>query len=172
MYKVGDEVFVKGEIVEVIKDVPYPIKVEVCCTTVPLLFTEEELFTVRKTYEQGLADAWELAKKIAKMSYDECRDIFGKGGFHLVAYGFTVEEALAKIEAYEKKENEIKVGDEVIHETDSTKRQFFVTYIGGNMISGIEKNGDTHGFSFPNQYIRKTGKHIDIEEFLKQLREQ
>lgn len=170
MFKVGDEVFIKAEVKDDDGYGKKQIEIKGIDGLLPVWFEVYELIPADKTYEQGLADAWNLAKKILNMKLDVAAEVFDSTRLFDVMDKFTPQEALAKIEAYEK-EKEIKVGDEVIHETDSTKCQFVVTYIGGNMISGIEKNGDTYGFSFPNQYIRKTGKHIDIESLLRQIGE-
>lgn len=70
-----------------------------------------------KTYEQGSADAWKLAKKIYDMNCDAIEEIFGvKGGFYEVIRNFTFEDCRDKIEAYEK-EKKIKVGN-IVKVTD------------------------------------------------------
>jgi len=118
---------------------------------------------IEKTYEEGLADAWELAKKIAKMSCDECRDIFGKGGFHLVAYGFTVEEALAKIEAYEqgKEAKDFKIGDEVImlDYHNRTMKGCVVGFYTDESFYVADKNGGI--CEWEKDRLTKTGVHYD-----------
>ncbi len=122
-------------------------------------------------YNKGLEDAWELAKKIYDMKCDNIEEILGvRGGFYGVIDGLSCEEALAKIEAYER-EKEIKVGDEVKHDIVERADMFVVTSISKGMIRGVDKNGVTHSFTFPNQYIKKTGKHIDIEGLLRQIGE-
>lgn len=115
MFKVGDEVFVKGSIVEIEND-----EYDACPVAVGFdkgrseWYAEEELIPANKTYEQGLADAWALAKKIYDMKEDAIEKVFGItgmiGGFWNVVREMTPEEALAKIEAYEK-EKEIKPTD-------------------------------------------------------------
>lgn len=172
MFKVGDEVFVKGSIVEIENDEydAYPVAVGFDKGRSEW-YAEEELIPVGKTYEQGIADAWELAKKVYNMKIADIDEIFGvNGGFYEVMRDFSIEEALAKISEYER-EKEIKVGDEVVHGCEGLETKFFVTYIDYHSIKGIEKNGDTHFFTFPNQYIKKSGKHIDIESLLKEIGE-
>lgn len=113
MYKVGDEVLIKGEVIEVMNDVPYPVRVRLGSDNGGLVFTNDEVCyaeKIVKTYEMGLKDAWELANKIYDMKCDAIEEIFGvKGGFYEVIKNFTFEDCRDKIEAYEKK-NEIKVG--------------------------------------------------------------
>lgn len=129
-----------------------------------------------KNYEQGLADAWELAKKIGApidfggISNAELYKVFGTHCVSDVFGKMTYEEALTKIEVYEKGK-EIKVGDEVIHEVDGFRTKFFVTYLNENQIKGFDKTGDTHYYTMPNRYIKKTGRHINVEGFLKQIEE-
>lgn len=118
MFKVGDEVLVKGEVVEVAKDVTYPIGIRFRCATVPMLFTEDELNLSTKTYEMGLKDAWELAKKILygiDRQLIEILELNVEPAFFDLTHKRAIinehapEEVLAKIKAYEK-EKEIKVG--------------------------------------------------------------
>lgn len=129
----------------------------------------------QKTYTQGLADAWGLAKKIVctkgGMPYNEIEAIFGSGcAVEDILLHITAEEALAKIEAYER-EGVIKLGDEVVHSCDGYKTKFYVTYLNASQIKGIDKDGNTHYYTLPNRHTKKTGKHIDIESFLKQIGE-
>ena len=57
------------------------------------------------SYANGLNDAWELAKKIYRMSEKEKYEVFGVpvAFTYDILCEFTVEEALAKIEEYEKR---------------------------------------------------------------------
>lgn len=170
MYKVGDEVLVKGEIVSVDEEVPYPVEVRVCACSLPLCFTEEELKLATKTYEQGLADAWELAKKIVLkaekggFNYDDFVRIFGIGDYTTLFEKMTVEEALAKIEAYEK-EKEIKVGDVVRCESHIC----VVTHLVHNNAYVMWDDGSNGCYKLND--LKKTGKHIDIELLLRQIGE-
>lgn len=111
-YKAGDEVFIRATVEKVTDDYVR-------------IYAEgygERSFSLanapveHKTYESGLEDAWELAKKIVLkaekggFNYDDFVRIFGIGYYTTLFEKMTVEEALAKIEAYEK-EKEIKVND-------------------------------------------------------------
>lgn len=111
MFKVGDEVSVMGEIVAVNGN-GVVVKAHYFGEA---YFDNSNIDVLGKTYSQGLADAWELAKKIAlPIAYGgitsmEMKKIFGESDHCLLLKNFTAAEALAKIEAYEK-EKEIKVG--------------------------------------------------------------
>lgn len=173
MFKVGDEVLIKGK-VENVEGYGAVIFVGGLGKA---FFKEEELIPVDKTYEQGLADAWELAKKIVcheeqgGMSIPCFSAIFDEYmTVEEVLASLTAEEALAKIEAYEK-EKEIKVGDEVIVCTMSGSefdavvtckydKEADVMYKGGNVANHV-----------PLRLLKKTGKHIDIESLLRQIGE-
>lgn len=169
MYKVGDEVLIKGEVIEVMNDVPYPVRVRLGSDNGGLVFTNDEVCyadKIVKTYEQGSADAWNLLKKVYDMKCETIEQIFGvEGGFWDVIRDFTYEEALAKIEAYEK-EKGIKVGD-VVEGLSGYKA--VVTVIGRDRIQVMFDDG-SHTEWNPKD-SKKTGKHIDIESLLRQIGE-
>jgi len=134
----------------------------------------------KKAYEKGLADAWELARKIA-LSTDmvETARIFIASNICGIeqkklfedVFALTPQEALAKLEAYEESKV-IKVGDEIA--------------VVGNAIKGyvIEKSQECEDFYvvlitnykdfrtaiYNKTVIEKTGRHIDIEHILEQIR--
>ena len=172
MYKVGDKVLVKAT-VEKVTDDYVRIYAEGYGER---SFGFDNAPVEHKTYEQGLADAWELARKIATETKDggiPCDDMcvmFGTDIIPIIFEKFTFKDCLAKIEAYEK-EKEIKVGDEVVHGEGSFQTKFTVTFFESNKVEGFDKNGNTHSFCYPNPYIKKTGKHIDIESLLRQIGE-
>lgn len=111
MYKVGDEVLIKARI----RDIRWAEMMYVCeLVTNPdvcIRFkSPSECIVADKTYADGLKDAWELAKKLESMPLEELKKVFGVCGFYSVVKQYKIEEALAKIEAYEM-EKEIKVND-------------------------------------------------------------
>lgn len=107
-YKVGDEVLVKGK-VEVVDGVKFPVVL--IAGLGEAAFPESELTIGNKTYEQGLADAWSLARRLYEMDKNERRNILGYVDYANLMEFVTPNEALAKIEAYEKRE--IKVNSVV-----------------------------------------------------------
>lgn len=72
-------------------------------------------------YNKGLEAAWELARKLYNLGFNDTRkEIFGeKYGLSIdIIKDFSVDEVAAKIKEYEEKQAkdaEIKVGDEVIY---------------------------------------------------------
>lgn len=167
-YKVGDEVYVKGTIKEIVNGVMYPFHVEFA-EMEHGHFLRKELYKADKNYEQGLADAWELAKKIYDMKCDAIEEIFGvKGGFYEVIRNFTFEDCRDKIEAYEK-EKEIEVGDVVKFEGLHEEKYGVVLVRRCGTVNGIRADGTP--FSWNKNDCTKTGKHIDIESLLKEIGE-
>ena len=117
-FKAGDEVFIKAEITDVsgyeCSERPYFVAPDIYSVN---WVSEDKIILMDKTYEDGLKDAWELAKKILKnRKPDEICELFnclGVTSTHEIFENLTAAEALAKIEAYEKEKSEIKVGDVV-----------------------------------------------------------
>lgn len=175
-YKAGDKVSIKATVENVSDDIVRIYAEGYGERSFNLEYAPIE----QKTYEQGLADAWELAKKIYDTTHADRNKIFGMdnscNGIKNVFEMFTPQEALAKIEAYEK-EKEIKVGDEVFPFVDlqddsmknDKKNYGVVTGIYPNMYQVLMKNGDC--CDFIKEKCEKTGKHIDIEGILKQIGE-
>ena len=166
-YKVGDEVLVKGSIVKIECE-----EYDACPVAVGFdkgrseWYAEEELIPVDKTYTKGLADAWELAKKVFEMSYKDRADIFDSTNYSAILGHMTAEETLAKIEAYEK-EKEIKVGD-VVSISDGTK-SVVIDQNEDDAFLVLTENGCVE--CYKAKYLRKTGKHIDIESLIRQIGE-
>jgi hypothetical protein len=150
-----------------------------------IMLTEEERAEIhndRKTYEQGLTDAWEVLRKLQKMPCTEfyklfpCCEGMGNAITELIRR-MTPSEAIAKIKAYEdeqqKIEREIKVGDEVVENGDISKRGV-VTYIkltgGGNLYNVLWDDGRSCGYY--KKGIKKTDRHFpQVEELLKAMKD-
>ena len=166
-YKVGDEVLIKGRILVVDHtDRDYPYEVRIDEKSIENLWISEDMIAESKTYAQGLADAWELAKKILNMKIDVAVEVFDCTRLFDVMDKFNPEEALAKLESYEK-EKEIKVGDVVSFE-DETKA-LVVDEALEKAVFVFTENGCVE--KWDRTLLKKTGKHIDIESLLKQIGE-
>lgn len=132
--------------------------------------------TDKEAYNKGLNDAWELVRKLTVYNYreggydsEEIHRIYGTGNLFQIFKNYTLQEVLAKLETYEKKQAMFTRGDVV---------EFIATndmgiYI-GQWISG------KHSVVFDDcdvpqevktEEIRKTGKHIDIQKILDELKE-
>lgn len=124
--------------------------------------------TLERYYEKGLNDGrnevWELARKIYEMKSKEFDEVFRDVHYVDVFYHFTPQEALAKLEAYEKEQNEIKVGDIV----KDGKNYFLVTKRYNNTFEGMSDEGYLYcGLSLRD--CEKTSKHIDLTDIFKQI---
>ena len=116
----------------------------------------------------GQNEAWELVRKIFDMETNDIEDIFIKEdawNLGTVLNNYTYQEAAAKVEAWEKAT--IKRGDEV-EKNDLRDARFIVTFTNGKLMSGVTQSG----LVFSNEKTKdwhKTGRHIDIDSFLKQI---
>ncbi len=124
---------------------------------------------VKKAYEQGLTDAWELAKRISLLpsdggyNCDTLREVFGTDLERRI-YKFTPQEAMAKLKAYE--DSKIEVGDVVCHREYGNG---IVTREDGDFYNVVCANGDV--ICFEKNRVTKTGKHIEIKAILEQIGE-
>lgn len=136
------------------------------------LYGDQHEEEYNQAFNQGAETAWELARKIAVIPKDG-----GYGGSKLIEifntalndeiFNLAYSEAAAKVEAWEKAT--IKRGDEV-EKNDLRDARFIVTFTNGKLMSGVTQSG----LVFSNEKTKdwhKTGRHIDIDSFLKQIRE-
>ena len=118
----------------------------------------------------GQNEAWELARKIAVIPKDG-----GYGGSKLIEifntalnneiFNLTYPEAVAKVAEWEKAKEEIKVGDVVSREG----LYGVVKSVSDDWLNGITASGIS--FQWLKRKCTKTGRHIDIDSFLKQIGE-
>lgn len=60
-----------------------------------------------RAYQRGLDDAWEAVRKMERQLFSSCfADIFGDKDFYTVITRMSASEAIAILEAYEKKDAE------------------------------------------------------------------
>ena len=126
---------------------------------------------------EGHSEAWELARNIilppskGGMSSDDYMAIFGSCiSEAYVMKNYTYQEAAAKVAEWEKAKEEVKVGD-VLEDIYVSKVKCVVTNLyPDNMAYSIFGDG-TAGMHELNNF-KKTGRHIDIDGFLKQIGEE
>ena len=200
-YKVGDKVFFEGVIIDTEANSTFPYRVKFSDGSDEIF--REEVLCFSKTYEdgykdgykkgkkealmevvncedakynQGLNDAWELARKVSHMCLDDMNKCFDledldKYGADIMLYEhYTPQEALAKIEAYEKSQ-QIQVGDVVKVRTGAGSEHIgVVTQITANQNCAciVYADGSTEMNTANN--MTKTNKHLDIEHLLEQIR--
>lgn len=121
-----------------------------------------EYDTEKKGYNKGLQDAWKAALKFSQMDDSTREEVFDKTNPNYFFKDMQPQEALAKLQAYEK-EHEIQVGDVVIGSlfsgvvTGVDDDRVFVLYDDGSC--GERRKSD----------LKKTGKHIHIHALLQEI---
>ena len=119
----------------------------------------------------GQNEAWELVRKIFDMETNDIEDIFIKEdawNLGTVLNNYTYQEAAAKVAEWEKIK-EIKVGD-ILEDRDEGNK-VIVTSLKGRVICLLWDDGriGTTYVELAKGIFRNTGRHIDIDGFLKQI---
>lgn len=125
-----------------------------------------------KTYEDGLNEAWELARDIITLPNSGNKsliwvkhNVFGTDALFDLIMNYSASEIIEKTKKYE----EIEVGDEVVDEKGWGIKGV-VTKINERYISIVENEGKVSRFK--KGEFNKTGRHFpQIEEVLKQMQE-
>ena len=127
-----------------------------------------------QAFNQGAEAAWELARKINDMDIYDTEEIFIEAGaFHLgnVLENYTYPEAAAKVAEWEKAKEEIKVGDVVkIREGNNNDLCVLCMSTDKKYYNAVDGYGAVY-YLLTKEMIAKTGRHIDINGFLKQIGE-
>lgn len=125
-----------------------------------------------KTYEDGLREAWDMAKRIVfyekrgGFSTSQLEEIFGTSDFDDILDNHTAQEAVAKIAEWEKM-REVQVGDVV---RDLFKdRTAVVSYVYNYDSKCYVIFGDGSGGKYEKKDFVKTGRTIDITALLAQI---
>ena len=124
----------------------------------------------------GQNEAWELAQKIFRGAHNngyspkELIQIFGCEISKPCLIENTYTEAAAKVEEWEKAKEEICIGD-VVRFKENNSVEFCVTDIlDDSFLYGINAEGGIYS-DINIEFVEKTGRHIDIDSFLKQIGE-
>lgn len=142
------------------------------------LIDELKMVEYNKGLEDGRNEAWEFVKKI-KLPVDEggismvdLKLIFGTISVDAILKDYTPQEALLKLEEYEKEQEKarqkIMVGDIVVLEGET--RGVVMDEDGVDNVAIFTENGCIEAW-MNKKYITKTGKHIDIQSILQQIGE-
>lgn len=116
----------------------------------------------------GQQEAWELALKLRYMDYEDKVECFGLGydgkeKWVEIMEKYTYAEAAAKVAEWERKKEEICVGDVV----ECKEHYGVVVGVGEVYVKGF--TSDWTPFQWMKQSCTKTGRHIDIESMLAQI---
>lgn len=135
-------------------------------------------------YKTGLKTAWELARKVSNLGFNDTRqEIFGvRYGLSIdIIKNFSVEEVADKIEEYEEKQkqedDEIKIGDEIKNKwgTRGVVVEIAPQYNGATVYSVLWRNAERRCLDKSDwdsyEVWKKTGRHFSqIEEVLEQMK--
>lgn len=166
-YKVGDKVVLEITDKVDVTEKPWYILSDATSIYGPFMDKAAEPLTayIEQARADGAETAWELAKKCMLMTDRERETIFGSG--HNALYGvltyFDYKHAAAKVAEWEKAKDEIKVGDVVSHE----EKYGVVISEGTICFRGFTDDGTP--FEWYKERCTNTGRHIDIDGFLKQI---
>ena len=124
-----------------------------------------------QAFNQGAEAAWELAKKIIlydKSSYsgEELKEIFGYAYSQTIMKNYTYQEVAAKVAEWEKGKEEINVGDVL---ATSGGRNAVVTKVFNDGDVQVLFESGKFDVRVHARNLKKTGRHIDIDGFLKQI---
>ena len=133
------------------------------------------IWEIEQAFDRGCNAAWKMAKKIVRQPINggykrsEFEEIFGCGYISDIFEKYTYQEAAAKVAEWEKAKDEIKVGD-VFEFTSGGKAVVMKVYEDGEVALFFPDGGC--GIYEPDESWHKTGRHIDIDSFLKQIGEE
>lgn len=122
----------------------------------------------RMNYNEGAKDAWDFAKAINYMGYDDFVSCFG-GKTEEVVYELSYSEVKAKYDAWKREKNEIQIGDEV--KIKDLEDKGIVTSVLATRCDVLWFDGTVSEDVLMSE-LYKTGRHFDeVEELLKKMRE-
>jgi len=124
---------------------------------------------IHTSYQEGLSDAWEAARKIYDISQEDRLEIFPEASTFVVADicdRYSASECIEKIRQYEQEKGKIQVGDEVI----SPNGKGVVTEITDIYVRIMYAKGS--GQVVKQEDLTKTGRHFpEIAEVLAKMKE-
>ena len=133
------------------------------------------IWEIEQAFDRGCNAAWELARKITcqpingGFNRSEFEKIFGYGYISDIFEKYKYTEAAAKVAEWEKTKAKIlvKAGDVLENIYDSNVK-CIVTNLYPNNRAYLVFNDGTAGMNELDNF-KKTGRHIDIDGFLKQI---
>ena len=119
----------------------------------------------RMNYNEGAKDAWEFARAINYLEYDDFVSCFG-GKTEEAVYELSYSEVKGKYDAW-KRTKEIHVGDEVLYHGN----KYVVGYVGADEVYHIVDRNWIRVVVQGDYQIFKTGRHFDeVEDLLKKMK--
>ena len=136
------------------------------------LYGDQHEEEYNQTFNQGAEAAWELARKITCLpinggfTQNEFEEIFGYDCIPDI-FKYTYPEVAAKVAEWEKGKEEIKVGDVLEGIYDNEVKCIVTNLCPDNMAYLVFDDGTAGIYELDN--LKKTGRHIDIDSFLKKI---
>lgn len=125
-------------------------------------------------YKAGMREAWKLALELRYMDYSDKLEIFGlkrdeRDKWGEIMENYTPQEVKAKIKAWEKAKEEIKVGDVCECRANGNIYRAVCLRIENNKGMFLYDDVSVSG-RLENLFDwEKTGRHIDIQSVLEQI---
>lgn len=131
-------------------------------------YTGTDTCDIESARAAGQRESWELALKLRYMDYEDKVECFGLGydgkeKWIEVMENYTYAEAAAKVAEWERKKEEICVGDVVECEGS------YGVVVGAGEVYVKGFTSDWTPFLWMKKYCTKTGRHIDVDEWLAQI---
>ena len=136
-------------------------------------FEKYEIVNLNAERLAGQNEAWKLARKITcqpingGFNRSEFEEIFGYDYISDIYEKYTYQEAAAKVTEWEKTKAKIKIGD-VLENIYDRSVKCTVTNLYTNNRAYLVFDDGTAGMNELDNF-KKTGRHIDIDSFLKQI---
>ena len=137
------------------------------------LYGDQHEEEYNQTFNKGAEAAWELARKITcqpingGFNRSEFEEIFDEGYISDIFEKYTYPEAAAKVAEWEKAKKEVKVGDVLESIYDSNIKCVTTNLYSNNMAYLVFDDGSAGKNGL--DHFKKTGRHIDVDSFLKQI---
>ena len=136
------------------------------------LYGDQHEEEYNQAFNQGAEAAWELAKKIVLnngYSVHDLYEIFDSHDSYHALENYTYQEAAAKVAEWKKAKEEIKIGDIVkIHEGNDNDLCVLYVSTDKKYYNAVDEYGAVY-YMLTKEMFTKTGRHIDIDSFLKQI---
>jgi len=140
------------------------------CKAIDLQYAHDIENVAKMNYSEGAKDAWDFARAVNDMGYDDFVSCFD-GKTEEMVYELSYSEVKAEYEAWKKQKDEIRVGDEVYDHTISGTG-IVTNVVNKNMVDIMWDDGSVND-SVSVKDLRKTGRHFDeVEELLKKMKKQ
>ena len=128
----------------------------------------------RMNYNEGTKDAWDFARSINYLEYDDFVSCFG-GKTEEAVYELSYSEVKAKYEAWKKQKDEIRVGDEIVYADDPNKEKAIVLRLYQpkqyKPLADILCEDGTVVKMVNVESLAWTGRHFDeVEDMLKKMK--